>query len=92
MSKKNQNMIEQAVTALNRIADTLDDLDTAVWTLALEASGMHDKIESLDGKLDKLLSGGLKVNVDFKTFTENIEKQTPKLKASEIPTEAFTSV
>lgn len=89
MSKKNQNMIEQAVTALNRIADTLDDLDTALWTLALEASGIHDKIESLDAKLDKLLSEPLKVTVDFKTFTENISKQTPKPEAAIVPKEVF---
>jgi len=92
MSKKDGNVIKQTVTALNRIADTIDDLDTAIWNLALEAAGVHDKIESLDAKLDKLLSKGLKVTVDFKTFTENIEKAKPKLKASEIPTEAFISV
>lgn len=83
MSKKNQNMIEQAVTALNRIADTLDDMDTAIWTMALEAAGIHDKIESLDAKLDKLLAEPLKVTVDFKTFAENIAKQTPKPEAAE---------
>lgn len=92
MSKKNQNMIEQAVTALNRIADTLDDMDTAIWTMALEASGIHDKIESLDAKLDKLLSEPLKVTVDFKTFTENLAKQTPKQETAKPPTEAFTNV
>jgi hypothetical protein len=90
MSKKDENVIKQTVTALNRIADTLDDLDTALWTLALEASGVHDKMESLDAKLDKLLSEPLKI--DFKTFTKNIEKATPKQKTAKPPTEAFTSV
>lgn len=91
MSKKNTNMIEQTVTALNRIADILDDLGNVLWTLTLEASGIEDKIGSLDAKFDKLLSEGLKVTVDFKTFTENLEKATPKPKATEIPTEAFPS-
>jgi len=90
MSKKNQNMIQQAVTALNRIADTLDNLDTALWDMALEAAGIHDKMETLDVKLDKLLSEGLKV--DFKTFTESIAKQTPKQETAAPSTEAFTDV
>jgi len=90
MSKKNQNIFGQAVTVLNRIADTLDDMDTAIWTMALEASGIHDKIESLDAKLDKLLAEPLKV--DFKTFTESIAKQTPKQETAAPSTEAFTNV
>jgi archaellum component FlaC len=89
MSKKNQNMIEQAVTALNRIADTLDDMDTAIWTMALEAAGIHDKIETIDTKLDTLLSEGLKVTVDFKTFSENLTKATPKPETAEPSKEAF---
>jgi len=90
MSKKNQNMIEQAVTALNRIADTLDDMDTAIWTMALEAAGIHDKMEDVDAKLDKLLAEPLKVTVDFKTFIDNLAKQSPKQEAAEPPTEVFT--
>lgn len=92
MSKKDENVIKQTVTALNRIADTLDDLGNVLWTLTLEASGIEDKIGSLDAKLDKLLSEGLKVTVDFKTFTEGIAKATPKPKTAEPSTEAFTSV
>jgi hypothetical protein len=87
MSKKEQNLITQTVTALNRIADSLDDLDTAIWNVALESSGIHDKLETLCTKLDQIQSEGIKV--DFKTFAESLDKATPKLKTPEPPTEAF---
>jgi len=72
MSKKDENVIKQTVTALNRIADTLDDLDTAIWNLALEAAGIHDKIESVDTKIDKLLAEPLKVEVDYEKLADAI--------------------
>ena len=92
MSKKNKNIFEKVAEKLDLLFEELQTANSFLYVIGSELFDVGDKIDGLDAKFDKLLAELLKVEVDLKIFTENLEKATPKPTDTEIVTEAFTNV
>jgi len=88
MSKK-ENVFQQEIKALQRIGDELETTNSYLYGIGGELADLNDTLKSVKELLTNLMQTGVKVTVDFKTFTENLSKQAPKQDMSLLPKTPF---
>lgn len=90
MSKnKEANLFQKIVDAIEKASEELQDTNTYLYAIGVELADANNVLRDIATSLDKLSSQPLKVTVDFATFMQNIENQTPKPEEAEQPTFAF---
>lgn len=55
MSTKKKSVLQEAVESITKIAEQLEEANTALWLIGTELSGMNERIESTNSSLGQVV-------------------------------------
>lgn len=55
MSTKKKSVLREAVDSITKVAEQLEEVNTALWLIGTELSAMNERMEATNATLDKIV-------------------------------------
>jgi len=82
MAEKKRNLLSETVFTLEKIADQLETLNTAVWDVALELSKISERMDTFADNAERSLSVLSNTTISATAANEESLKQRTKIAES----------